>query len=370
MVVGRRMGRVMPAVALLLVVGCSPAADEPADESGNDEPPATDGPAEDPTQEEAPAARWVSPDGDDDADGSSERPWATLEHAFAQLEPGDTLTVAGGTYRERIRDPDLRTGRPDAPIRVVADGSEPAVLEGLLWLRDLDHWSLEGLNVTWDEERNDSSEHMVKLSGGEGWQLVDAEISGARSFAGILIAESPSDWRLADLCVHSTHETNGTNQDHLIYVNSKADAGPGVIERSLLFDAPNGSGVKLGGPREYSEGTHRTTVRDNTIVETAQPILIAWESSNNVLEGNLLGDAGDNYATIRGYRLEGEGNVARGNAGYGATGLLLNDEGYRGIEEGDGNRYPVEPDFDRRDRCDGYVPQDEEARDYGHVAER
>jgi hypothetical protein len=276
--------------------------------------------------------------------------------------------VANGTYREQVRNPPLRRGRRDAPIRVVAaEGARP-VLEGLLWLTDADHWHLEGLNVTWDEHENDRDEHMVKLSGGEGWQLTEAEIWGARSFAAILVADEPADWRLADLCVHETHETNGTNQDHLIYVNSGDGAGSGVIERSLLFGAPNGSGIKLGGPSPDSDGTVRTVVRDNTIVEAAQPILIAWASADNVIERNILGDAEGAYGAVRGYRLDGEGNVARDNLGFGASTLLLNDDGHRGVEDGGGNRFPADPEFEERGSCDGYVPGGDEPVEVGHTS--
>lgn len=313
--------------------------------------------------------RWIAPDGHDEAAGTRARPWATFTHAFGQLEPGQTLVVADGTYREQVRNPSLRPGEPTAPVEVVAAPGADPVLEGLLWLRGADHWHLDGLDVTWDE-RNDADEHMVKLSGGRGWRLTGAEVSGARSFAAILVVDEPTDWHLAELCVHSTHETNGTNQDHLVYVNSGAGAGPGVIEDSLLFGAPNGAGVKLGGPSAEAGGTVDTTVRANTIVETAQPVVVAWASGGNVIEGNLLGDAGGDYGAIRGYRLDGEGNVARDNAAFGVSEMLLNDPGHRGVEDGGGNEFPVSPRFDERDSCTGYVPGGERARERGHAAGR
>jgi hypothetical protein len=198
--------------------------------------------------------------------------------------------------------------------------------------------------------------------------MTNAEIWGAHSFAAILVARQPSDWRLAGLCVHDTQEANGTNQDHLIYVNTSEGAGAGVIERNLLFGAPNGSGIKLGGPSEDSEGTVKTRVRANTIVEAAQPILVSWRSADNLIEGNLLGDAGERYGAIRGYRLDGEGNVARENAAFGVDSFLMNDQGHRGVRDGGGNRFPVEPVFDRRGSCDGYLPGGEDAVDRGHAA--
>jgi hypothetical protein len=102
-------------------------------------------------------------------------------------------------------------------------------------------------------------------------------------------------------------------------------------------------------------------------VEAAQPVFVAWASSDNVIERNLLGDAGERYGAIRGYRLDGEGNVARDNVGFGASALLLNDEDHRGVEDGGGNRFPVDPGFEERGSCDGYVPGGEEPVERGHA---
>jgi hypothetical protein len=43
--------------------------------------------------------RYVSPTGSDTGDGSSSRPWATIQHADTVVRPGDTVTVLDGTYK-------------------------------------------------------------------------------------------------------------------------------------------------------------------------------------------------------------------------------------------------------------------------------
>ena len=46
------------------------------------------------------AATWfVSPTGNDEADGSLEAPFATVQHAHDQTSPGDTVFIRGGTYQ-------------------------------------------------------------------------------------------------------------------------------------------------------------------------------------------------------------------------------------------------------------------------------
>jgi hypothetical protein len=336
-----------------------PAPDEPAPDEPAPDEPSTDTPSRE---------LWVAPTGRDEGRGSREDPWRTLEVALGRLEPGDVLHLAEGEYREQIRYPSLRPATPDRPIKVMAAPGANPLIRGLLWIRDADHWTFEGVNVTWDEEQNQSDHHMVKFEGGRGWQFVDSEVWGARSFAAILVANAPSSWRLADLCVHDTAPSNGVNQDHLIYVNNGPDAGPGVIETSLLFGAPNGSGVKLGGPSEDSGGASNVTVRRNTIVDAAQPILLAWGAANNVIVENILGGAGDGYGTIRGYRLDGPGNRALGNVGFDAESLVLNDDGHRGVEADDTNSFPVDPQFDEPGSCEGFRAQASFADEVGHLS--
>jgi hypothetical protein len=66
--------------------------------------------------------------GDDAAAGDRDQPWRTLQHAAAQLRPGDTLYLRGGIYREKVA-LTLR-GRADAPITVRAYPGELAILDG------------------------------------------------------------------------------------------------------------------------------------------------------------------------------------------------------------------------------------------------
>lgn len=54
----------------------------------------------------ASAREWhVSVNGDDAHDGSQERPFRSIQHAAELAQPGDTITVYAGTYRERINPP-------------------------------------------------------------------------------------------------------------------------------------------------------------------------------------------------------------------------------------------------------------------------
>lgn len=71
----------------------------------------------------------VAPDGDDANSGlSREDAWRTVSHAADQARPGDTVWIAGGTYREMVR---VRaTGEEDAPIVFASVPGEKAVFHG------------------------------------------------------------------------------------------------------------------------------------------------------------------------------------------------------------------------------------------------
>lgn len=95
---------------------------------------------------------FVSPEGDDTAAGTSvATAWRTLAHAAAAAEPGQTVYLLAGTYREALQP--ARSGTADAPIvfrrrgrdRVVLDG-QGALATGVV-LDGRSYISVEGLTV-------------------------------------------------------------------------------------------------------------------------------------------------------------------------------------------------------------------------------
>jgi hypothetical protein len=311
---------------------------------------------------------YVAGDGSDSNPGTRSAPFATLEHGLRQLEGGDRLLVGGGVYEERIRNVAMPHATAANPTRVQAvDGQQP-VVRGLLWVRGGSHWQFDGIDVTWDPSTGRSNEHMVKVTDGTDWVFGGAEISGARSFAGMLVAGTgsgePARWEVSNNCIRDTRPTNGTNQDHNLYVNTDLSAGHGLIEGNLLFGAPNGENIKLG-PAGDVNGTANVTVRHNTLYGAVQNVLFSGQSRNNVLERNILGGTADGVASIRSYRLTGTDNVARDNIGFATRNLVQQTPGL--IDGGD-NRFPLDPRFDHTASCDGFVPTNPDTRDLGHTA--
>ena len=360
----RRAHRVLTLVALALavVVLAYVALVVTRDRDGGDAGPATP-PVVPPSGEAITGDDYtVSPSGNDDADGSAQRPWRTLGHALAQLEPGDRLTVGDGQYDENI-DLKVRPGRADEPVRVVAAAGARPVVVGLLWLADLSYWQVSGINVTWDDS-NTSDQHMVKLTDGRSWRFADAEIWGAKSFAGLLVDGQPEDFTLSGLFVHDTHPANDTNQDHLIYLNS--GTGGGVIERSVLAHSANGRAIKIGGADSSSDPVGNITVRYVTMVDNRGPsnVQLAYDTSNVLIENNLMVGAAEGRNNITTFDLDGEGNVVRNNLGWESTGVL---DDAAGLADGGGN-VRLDPELSGRRSDEPYRPNNPEARAYGRWA--
>jgi len=341
-----------------LAVGCTVDARTPL--------PATTTTAPAPPPVDAPGVYVVSPRGDDAARGGVSAPWRTVAYAIGRLRPGDELFLRAGRYVEDVVGVDIAQGTSDAGITVTAWPGESPVLVGLLWLEEPTYWSISGLRITW-ADGNDSDDHMVKLVGGTDWDFVGNELWGARSYAALLVAgdgRRPARWRVVGNCIHDTVPTNETNQDQLIYANPGVGAGPGLIAENVLFGAPNGAGVKLGGPDRDSGGASDVLVARNTIVDTAQSVLVSWRSRDNRIEGNLLYGTGEGYGNIRGYELDDDSNEASGNAGGGAERLLMNDEGHGEVVDAGGNVFPVDPEL-ASISCDDHRPANPVARPYG-----
>jgi hypothetical protein len=300
------------------------------------------------------AVRYVSPSGSDHASGTRSRPFRTLRHALERLRPGDTLVVRGGTYTEDITHVSLRPGTARARILVRNQRGERPVLRGLLWLTNPSHWTVSGLDVTWNRH-NDSSRHMVKVTGGTDWRLTRGEFWGARSYAALLVAGSPSRYRIDHMYLHDTYRSNDKNQDHLLYINARS--GRGVVERSVFAHSRNGRGIKVGPP---SGGRHRlgsVQIRYNTFLDNTGPsnIQLSYGASGNVIHHNLFLRSGS-YA-ITAYHLNGRRNVAHDNVAWACKGVV--QKGIRNLGRNTMRRFSLRP---------SYRPRGKVAAAYGRYA--
>jgi hypothetical protein len=316
----------------------------------------------------------VSPTGSDSHPGTLAQPWRTLTYALPRLRAGQTLYLRGGTYQENVENPSIQPGQATSRITVAAYPGERPVVVGLLWLSRPSYWTLDGVNVTWNTA-NTSTQHMVKMTNGTGWVYQNSELWGARSFANLLVvgttAGEPANWTVRQNCVHDTYASNATSQDHNLYINTGITAGPGLLERNVIFNAPNGENVKLGYGRSVpqpGDGTARVTVRYNTMYRSLKPMLVSEESHSNTIERNIIVNSGSSTKYfVRAWLLTGANNVFRDNVFHGFSTLQYADAGYASLTDGGGNKNPLDPRFDGVG-CGMFKPGDATARAFGHLA--
>jgi hypothetical protein len=288
---------------------------------------------------------YVSPSGADFNPGSLEMPFKTVYKGLSSLNPGDTLYLRKGEYRETLKSIPIRQGLSDKRIVFRNYPGEAPVIRGLLWLQRPSFWTLLGLRVTWLDGQSSRS-HMVKMVNGTGWTIRNCEFWGSKSYANLLVAgtvpNEPRNWRVIHNKIHSVTKNNDTNQDHAIYLHTGLTSGKGWVERNLIHSVANGMGVKVSGS-DPGEGTQNVTVRYNTIVNCTQPVLVGWESNNNSVYRNILMGAGPRYGAVRGFQLSGRNNVAFDNLWWDCQGgMVLNYDGGNGVTDAGGNvkQYP------------------------------
>src|SRR5258708_4023091 len=72
---------------------------------------------------------FVSPAGNDAADGSLGAPFRTIAKALSMALPGDSVELRAGTYRELVNPP--RSGTAGSPITIENYQGEQAVISAL-----------------------------------------------------------------------------------------------------------------------------------------------------------------------------------------------------------------------------------------------
>jgi hypothetical protein len=321
----------------------------------------------------APKTIYVAPSGGSDhGPGSFDQPYATFKYAVRQLRPGDTLKVRGGTYTEWIGW-GITPGTADAPITVEPFEDEYVLVKGTLQFVRANHWKVRRINVTFDPDR-EPTQFLVKFSGGIGWEFTDAEVWGSRGVSNLMVNSNwkgePRDYLIARNCIHhNMAQGNPFMNDHNIYLMPGYSSGPGIIERNILFRAPNGNNIKAAGS-DRSSGASKVTIRYNTMTHAGQGMVAAYGTHDVKMVRNLITHRKGGYSSypaIRGFKLWGKRNAAGYNAVYGYDKQIFSKGGSQVVKKAPGNRW-VKPWFDQMDDCNGFHPSDPTAAQFGRWA--
>ena len=287
---------------------------------------------------------------------------------------GDTIVVRGGTYQEVVGWGAVK-GTSSRPIHLQAAPGERVVLKGVVSLKGADYWIVRGINVTRDPALG-RKEMLVKFDGGVGWQFLDSEVWGGDGVSNLMVIGSstygsPKHYRIAGNCIHdNVAHGDAPMTDHNIYLYPGYASGPGLIERNILFGAPNGANIKAAGPNS-STGTAYLTIRYNTMVHAAAGVVVGYGSHHTTLWRNLVGaQLGGTASYVAAYI----GNHLTGTAN--ASGYLAVWGYHKSIGSASSTTRPitgsntvwVHPTFDSMTSCTGFHPSDAASAAYGRYA--
>jgi len=232
------------------------------------------------------ATYHLAPEGADTADGSSEHPWATIDHAAGQLHPGDTLLVKEGRYNQSFALKHLH-GTPERTITIQAAPNQRAVL-------DLAHLP-NGRGATIEDCRYLTLRHL--------------ELCGAASQTGLTIQNSRHlviEGNVIHNCKSKGIRLGETQESILrgniccfndtgIYLGSNSTGN--LVEGNICAFGRQSSENADGIATSDSE---RNTFRFNLLVGNNDDGLDTWTSKRNTIEWN--------FACANGDLKEGDGN--------------------------------------------------------------
>jgi len=253
----------------------------------------------------------VSPPG---GDGTPGAPFDSIQRASAAAQPGDTVRIRPGVYREQLRP--ARSGAPDNWIRYLGDGPG-VVLDGGETLSTDSGWSDAGQGVY--SRAYARSPRYMALDGVRLYRHSSLENLRSRGDgieggffiqSGVLYVKPPDGAPLAGRTLRAALLAYGVYLEGLSYIEVRGlDVG--------YYDE---MGVRL-------RNSHHCAVRDSIIHDSRQMIRVDQErSTDNLIEGNRIFGSGvlewpwdichhDHDCSSNGVSVSaaGEGNVVRGN---------------------------------------------------------
>ncbi|MEZ5116989.1 MAG: chondroitinase-B domain-containing protein [Candidatus Nanopelagicales bacterium] len=326
--------------------------------------------------------QWVGPNGEDydprwnpDKVNTRETPWKSIYWAIRQAQPGDTIVVLEGTYVEAAGW-GARRGTAARPITLQAEPGAKVTLVGTLQLDRADYWTVTGLTIT-DNLSRSMPAFLVKFNGGTGWRFVNNEVYGSRSVSNVMVTgtlEPPRNYLIAGNCIHDVKPGSRTKgNDHNLYLMPGVSSGPGVVERNVIFGAPNGANIKAAG-NASSASPHEVSIRYNTLAKAAAGITVGLKTTEVSMTRNLIGlrmplntaQWGGFDAGVKGYSLSGRGNSVTDSAIYSYPNpVRVNAASSAKIATSGVKK--IDPRWNAVG-CSALVPTNSAAAAYGHLA--
>ena len=229
-------------------------------------------------------ASHVAATGDDANDGTAAAPWATLQRAAEQVQPGDTVFVHDGTYAGFQIE---QGGEAGQPVVFQAVGND-VVVNAVNPVFGRDNINVEG------------ADYVVI----DGFRVRDAERAGIRvvTARGVVVKNNivgpNGKWGIFTGFAHEVeildNVTFGSADEHGIYVSNSDGAADNPIIRGNISYDNNGSGLQLNGDCfAGGDGVIEGAVIENNIVwDNYAKGFSLISISGSVVQNNLIYDNG------------------------------------------------------------------------------
>ena len=349
-------------VVALIVVSSACGGESPTSPGGTGSAPPPSGTGSPPPPGGA-TTLYVSPSGDDGAAGTMDAPWRTLRYAVAQLRPGDTLYLQGGTYAGSAQVIDSTrglvprgtswsnaitiAGQPGASVIIEpqADLNGIRLTAGAPSYLIFQDFVIDMVNST---GRGTEPDGIYLSDGAHHNRFQRLEVRNAANF-GIAFSKNNGNSGFNEVLNSKVHNSgngrgdprNGhglyiSTSDNLIEGNEVYDnAGYGlhlyddagdrsvsrnVVRRNTIYNNGGGRGATYGMVVAWGDGN---VVTDNTIYGNPGGVFVYVNSSNAVIEGNTIHSNVPREGILV---ASATGTVVRNNAVFG-NGLGIIDDG-------------------------------------------
>jgi hypothetical protein len=227
----------------------------------------------------------VSPNGNDNNDGSSSKPYKTISKAAEVAQPGDAITVHEGTYRERVTPP--RGGQSDA-TRIVYQAAPTAEQIGLIGTHWSKGWIIEN-NVISDSKCSGITLGKDRKTGHNVWSK-DRSKDGAIHNNEVVVRALEAGWSREKIGSHIVRNNTISDCEQTGICGSLGAAFSQIANNHIynIWTKRQFGGAEMAGIKIHA--SIDMLIKNNRLHNTGRAMWMDWMAQGTRITGNLCYD--------------------------------------------------------------------------------
>ncbi|AKQ65097.1 Pectin lyase like protein [Myxococcus hansupus] len=233
------------------------------------------------------AREWyVSPSGNDSANGTQDKPLRTISKALTLVGPGEIIRVQKGTYEEKlVIDASAQAGTASAPITLRGEGAPKVVPTSSGWFMahvQRPHWRIEGFEF---DVRGQRQVAMTFSGNTEGTVVADNELHHGAFGSGISTDYGAKGLTFENNHIH--HFARGNVDSHGIVI---APTSSDITIRGNEIHDNSGDSVQCLGPEGFSNNApaRGVVIEDNEMYDNRENAVDLKTCHDVVVRGNRM----------------------------------------------------------------------------------